>query len=170
MSHEEDNHSSWARSFLGVLGRWSAVIVFVPLLIVLLIPFLLLWLLAVIGFTLLIWTLWCTRGKDILFVYSDSPVWHDYIEQQIIPEIGARSVILNWSDRRHWLHRFSLESVAFRLFGGSREYNPLAIHFRPLRSHLTYRFWKAFRDWKHGKSAPLERMKSDFFRDIGSTA
>ena len=27
----------------------------------------------------LIWLLWLPKGKDVLLVYSDSPIWHDYM-------------------------------------------------------------------------------------------
>jgi hypothetical protein len=43
-----------------------------------------------------VWTWWCLRGRDILFVYSDSPIWHDYVEQHILPYLGERAVVLNW--------------------------------------------------------------------------
>ena len=116
---------------------------------------------------ILVWVLWRTRGKDILFVYSDSPIWHDYIEEHIIPRIKTRAVILNWSNRRHWRRRWSLSTVLFRHFGGHREYNPLAIYFPPLWFHRSFRFLKAFKDWKHGKSASLKQVEDDFFRCIG---
>src|SRR5688572_13185008 len=93
--------------------RWPAVVLIIailPLIVVLAVLVVIFRLIMTIGLYILVWTMWCTRGKDILFVYSDSPIWHDYIEQQIIPQIEARAVILNWSDRRHWLHRYSLPS------------------------------------------------------------
>ena len=39
---------------------------------------------------MVIWTCWCTRGVNVLLVYSDSPIWHDYIEQHILPCLGDR--------------------------------------------------------------------------------
>ena len=128
---------------------------------------LLLWLVARVNLYMLVWLLWCTRGKDVLFVYSDSPIWHDHIEEHIIPRIEARSIILNWSDRRHWLHGLTLSSFVFRHFGGTREFNPLAVYFRPFRRHRTFRFWQPFQDWKHGKPAGLNQLENDFFRCIG---
>ena len=139
--------------------------VLTPLLLIVLVW----WLLTSLALYLLVWLFWCTRGKDILFVYSDSPIWHDYIEQHIIPQIQTRSIILNWSLRRHWLRRLSLPSLVFRHFGGSREYNPMAVYFPPLRLHRSFRFWNAFRDWKHGNAASLQRVEEDFFRCIGQT-
>jgi hypothetical protein len=138
-----------------------------PLILVFVAAFSLLWALISVVLSVLVWMLWCTRGKDILFVYSDSPVWHDYLEEHILPRIAARSVVLNWSERRHWLDSYALAALVFRHFGGYREYNPLAIYFRPLRPHRRFRFWKAFRDYKHGKPDSLHRVESDFFQAIG---
>jgi hypothetical protein len=62
------------------------------------VPFLLLWLvfyvLASIYLYLAIWLLWLPRSKHILFVYSDSPIWHDYIEENILPVIRERAVVV----------------------------------------------------------------------------
>jgi hypothetical protein len=33
---------------------------------------------------LIVWVWWLPHGQDVLFVYSDSPVWHDYIEAEIL--------------------------------------------------------------------------------------
>lgn len=110
---------------------------------------------------LLIWIWWCPRGRDVLFVYSDSPVWHDYIEAQILPRLGERAVILNWSQRQHW--PISLARLAFSHFGRDRQFNPLAIVFRPFRRTRTFRFWQPFRDFKHGRPNELHKMEGEFF-------
>ena len=49
--------------------------------------------------TLAIWAFWCTRGRDCLVVYSNSPIWQTRFEQNILPHLRARAAILNWSDR-----------------------------------------------------------------------
>jgi len=74
---------------------------------------------------LAIWLLWLPRGTRILFVYSDSPIWHDYIEQHILPLIQEHAVVLNWSQRRSRSWRRSLAVAAFKHFGGWREFNPM---------------------------------------------
>jgi len=112
-----------------------------------------------------IWSWWCLRGRDILFVYSDSPIWHDYIEQKVLPHIRRRTVILNWSQRKGW--RFSLARMAVHHFGGDQEFNPMAVVFRPFRRTRTYRFLQPFRDFKHGHPEALQRMEGDFFGLIG---
>jgi hypothetical protein len=112
-----------------------------------------------------IWTWWCVRGRDILFVYSDSPISHDYIEQHFLPRLGDRAVVLNWSNRRAW--RFSLARIAFHHFGGRREFNPMAVVFRPFRRTRTFRFCQPFRDFKHGHPEALHRLEVEFFGMIG---
>ena len=77
------------------------------------------------------WRCWCAHGRYVLFVYSDSPIWHDYIKEHILPRLGERAVILNWSQRSQW--KRTLAVMTFRYFGGSREFNPMAVVFRPFR-------------------------------------
>ena len=112
-----------------------------------------------------IWSLWCLRGRDILFVYSDSPVWRDYIRERMLPHLQQRAVILNWSERQRW--QFSLARVAFHHFGGGKEFNPLAVVFRPFRRTRTFRFWQPFRDWKHGHPEALVAMERELFEVAG---
>lgn len=115
-----------------------------------------------------IWLLWCSRGKDVLFVYSDSPIWQEYLEAQVLPKIAQRAVVLNWSQRKHW--KPSLARFAFAHFGGSREFNPLGIVFRPGRRAQLFRFWQPFRDFKHGRDESLRKMESQFFDALDKTA
>lgn len=114
---------------------------------------------------IVIWAWWCFRGRDILFVYSDSPIWHDYIEQQVLPRLGERAVVLNLSHLTRW--RLSLARVAFYYFGGWRAFNPLAVVFRPFRRTRKFRFLQPFRDFKHGHPEALYQMESEFFGLIG---
>ncbi len=109
---------------------------------------------------ILIWGAWFPKGKDVLLVYSDSPVWHDYMLAEVLPQLQKRAVVLNWSHRKEW-PRWSLAVRAFRTFGGQREYNPLVVVFRPWRRAKVFRFWQAFRDWKHGRTESVERLTQD---------
>jgi hypothetical protein len=136
-----------------------------PLILALVVLILVLSWVASILLRIVIWFWWCLRGRDILFVYSDSPIWHDYIEQQILPQLGKRAVILNWSQRKHW--HVSLARLAFQYFGGSRQFNPLAVVFRPFGRTRTFRFWQPFRDFKHGNPKALRKLEADFFGVIG---
>ena len=110
-----------------------------------------------------IWLTW--KKRWVLFVYSDSSTWKDYIEKEILPYIQDRAIILNWSERKNW--KTSLAVLAFRYFGGYRNFNPMAIVFRPFRAVKTYRFFKAFREFKHGNYQKVEEIKRDLFEVLG---
>lgn len=120
-----------------------------------------------------IWIWWCTRDKYALIVYSNSPVWQDYFENQVLPALENRAVVLNWSERATW-HTWSLAVLVFRYFGGNKDFNPMAIVFRPGRFRRVFRFWAPFRDFKHGKPQQVERMKEELLGLVppasGSTA
>ena len=108
---------------------------------------------------LLIWLSW--KKRFVIFVYSNSPTWKDYIEVEILPYIQDRAVILNWSERRMWKN--SLPVLAFRYFGGHKNFNPIGIVFRPFRLARTYRFFEAFQEFKHGDHKKVQRMKEKLF-------
>lgn len=101
-----------------------------------------------------------SQGKFVLFVYSDSPNWKSYIESKVLPPIKDYAIVLNWSERSKWKGKKSWPVQAFRHWGGSKEFNPLAIVFCGLTRVRTIRFYQAFRDFKHGKEAPLREAES----------
>ena len=149
-------------------ARWWQVALFIPLaplIPVVLVLWLGFFLVSTVCLHIAIWSWWCIRGRDILFVYSDSPIWHDYIEQHILPSLGERAVVLNWSHRTRW--RLSLSRMAFYHFGGRRAFNPLGVVFRPFRRTRTFRFLQPFRDFKHGHPEALHRMEGEFFELVG---
>jgi hypothetical protein len=76
-------------------------------------------------------------GKRGILVYSSSPNWQTYIERHWLPTIADRLVVLNWSERATWGERHPFEQTIFRRYGGEREFNPLAIIFRPRRRLAT---------------------------------
>ncbi len=117
----------------------------------------------------LLWLLWSPTGKRVLFVYSNSPLWQSYIEETILPRLPRGSVVLNWSERRRW-RWWSLSAAVFHFFGGSREFNPLAVVVRPFRWGRAFRFWRAFRDAKHGNRDALQRVETEFFTYLASEA
>ena len=148
--------------------KWWRLALFIPLapvLLVVVLLWLMFFLVSTVCLHIVIWAWWCFRGRDILFVYSDSPIWHDYIEQQILPRLGERAVVLNLSHLTRW--RLSLARVAFYYFGGWRAFNPLAVVFRPFRRTRKFRFLQPFRDFKHGHPEALYQMESEFFGLIG---
>ena len=100
-------------------------------------------------------TRWREAGKDVLLVYSDSPHWKDYVEAHWLPRLQTRAVVLNWSQRATWAAHHPLEAAIFGRWAGDREFNPIAIVI-PQRGPVTVvRFWRAFRDYKHGNDRAL---------------
>jgi hypothetical protein len=108
----------------------------------------------------LIWLMWLPKGKDVLLVYSDSPIWHEYMMEEIVPLAGERAILLNWSERGRWPW-WSFKAHVFRSCGGGRDFNPLVVFFRPWRRARVFRFWSAFKGWKRGYTGPLERLKEE---------
>lgn len=143
---------------------WQAafVVLLLPVLLPLGVLALTFWLMHRVTLYLLVWMLWLPKGKDILFVYSDSPIWKEYMTQQLLPLVQERAIVLNWSERSRW-RKWSLSVRVFRSIGGSREFNPMVILFRPLRRARTFRFWSAFREWKHNKTELVERLRNEMF-------
>ncbi len=156
--------NSSGNSVLAVL----VLLLFAPLWL----PLLVLWSVFYLGsfvcLHLAVWILWLPRSKRLLFVYSDSPVWHDYYEEHITPRIQKQAVILNWSRRKKWSFRQFIAASVFRLFGGGREFNPLAVVFRPFRLGKVFRFFQPFRDLKRGRPEELARMELDFFNYLSA--
>jgi hypothetical protein len=109
---------------------------------------------------LAIWLFWLPRGKDVLLVYSDSPIWHDYMVSEVLPLVKERAMVLNWTERNKW-SEWPLSVLAFRFFGGSYAFNPMVVVFRPLRRAKTFRFWPAFKEWKHGDREPVEKLRRE---------
>jgi hypothetical protein len=85
---------------------------FFPLVIVVVIAALALDLLQGLFLYLAVWCCWCARGSYVLLIYSHSPMWRDYVEDQILPRLGERAVVLNWSSRKRW--RRTLPVLVFR--------------------------------------------------------
>ena len=112
---------------------------------------------------------WGTQGKDVLLVYSNSPHWQRYIEERWLPRWGSRAVVLNWSERTTWERSHRPEAALFRAFAGQRDFNPLVIVVpaRGRRAHVI-RFWRAFRDSKHGKDQRLRDAEADVDRYLDS--
>ena len=131
------------------------------------ISLLLLYLLSVAILYLEVMVFWLPRGKDVLFVYSNSPNWQDYIGTNWLPRLRDRAVLLNWSERSKWDRwHLSLAVRCFYHFGDNREFNPMAVVFRPFRRARVFRFFRAFRDQKHGNTATLEAMEKAMFEYV----
>ena len=148
------------RSVSQKLKNAVLIILFLPFVLPLALIAIVLHLLYRITLYLLVWTLWLPRGKNILFVYSDSPIWHHYMATEVLPLVQERAVVLSWSERKMWTKR-SLGVAVFRHFGGHREFSPLVVLFRPFRFAKVFRFWSAFKDWKQGHREPVEKVRQD---------
>jgi hypothetical protein len=131
-------------------------------------------------------------GKRGLLVYSSSPNWQTYVEKHWLPTLGEQVVILNWSERATWAQRYPFEQRVFRRYGGEREFNPLAIIFKPRQRFATLRAWlhgirrldplgmfapnsrdtavvrffQAFREYKHGKDRLLRTKEMEMFEAL----
>jgi len=143
-----------------------AVVLLLPILLLMIAPFLfvlsILWLFAlieIIALHLALWTLWPAKGKDVLVVTSNSPIWKEYIDKHMVSPLGDRAVVLNWSERKRW--RWSLAGWAFRHFSGEKDFNPMAVVIRPFRNARVFRFHKLFRDYKHGKPSAERRLERE---------
>ncbi|MEX2282389.1 MAG: hypothetical protein WEE89_07890 [Gemmatimonadota bacterium] len=111
-------------------------------------------------------------GRRVLLVYSNSPNWQHYFESRWFPVLEPHIVKLNWSDRSSWRQdRNAVGPAVFRHYLGSREeFNPAAVVFMDRGQVEIVRFWKAFRDYKHGKTASLDeqqRRLEDLLKMIG---
>jgi hypothetical protein len=125
-----------------------------------------LWLALAIHLAVLLW--WVPKGRRVIFVYSNSPNWQEYVEANILPRLPKTATVLNWSERSVWPF-WSVAVWTFNLYGGSREFNPLGIVIRPFRTPKRFRFWRAFREYKHGKPGSLHAVEREFFDYIGPT-
>lgn len=111
----------------------------------------------------------------MLLVYSNSPNWKDYIEKTIIPKVEPHAEILNFSERTKWgeledqtgvelfLAFSGVEKIKSRgkIEWGGREYNPVVIVLLPNIRPKVIRFWKAFKDHKHGKDQKLRILEQE---------
>jgi hypothetical protein len=63
----------------------------------------------------------------------------------------------------------SLAWCLFWFYGGQKAYNPLVVVMRPFGRATVFRFWSAFRDAKHGRPEPLQRLETELFDVVQAT-
>ena len=106
------------------------------------------------------------RHKSGVLIYSSSPNWQGYIEENWLPRLGESLIVLNYSERRAWLRK----SIAVRMFdtfvGGGYQYNPAVILLRGTHAPLVFRFYQAFKNAKHGKTAALRELETEMFQHL----
>jgi len=157
-----------ARQKESFMRKMASAVFFMPLLLFIL-PVLLLcacsyWMYRITLY-LLIWLSWLRNGKDVLFVYSDSPIWHEYMTTQILPSVQERAVVLNWSERKTW-QKWSLEVRVFHMLSGENDFNPMVMLFRPFRGAKSFLFFSAFKEWKHGETKKVEQLRSELMQAL----
>ena len=106
------------------------------------------------------------KGKMILFVYSDSSNWKDYIETNILPRIEAHSIILNWSKRREWGSQMQLETKLFNQWAGAGEFVPVAVLLSLTGKIRTFRLWQPSENPKHGKGRVSREAEQALFEAV----
>ena len=137
--------------------------IFVILLLLILSPIILIYVLLVdLPLRVIFLLMALTNKKSIIFVYSESPIWKTYLENNILPMISEHAIILNWSERNQW-KRNDWAVRAFHHWGGEQDFNPLAIVFCNFFKVKTIRFYRPFLDYKHGKEQPLRETVSKLF-------
>jgi hypothetical protein len=143
---------------------WPLVIVVLPVAFV----GVLVWLLVSVLLLAIVWLTWCTRRRYALVVYSNSPIWQEYFERRVLPDLRGRAVVLNWSERSRWT--ISLPVMLFRVFSGSRDFNPVGIVVAPFRWPRRFRFFGPFQSFKHGDPTAVDTMREEFFACLDEIA
>jgi hypothetical protein len=146
--------------------KFTFIVLLLPIILPLAIVGLVLHFLNKAAVYLLVWMLWLPRGKDVLYVSSDSPIWKEYMEDEVFPLVAERAIVLSWSARSEW-SKWSFAVRVFRTFGRGRDFNPMVVLFRPFRSARVFRFLPAFQERKHGNGASVEQLRRDLTQALG---
>ena len=110
------------------MARFAFIALLLPIILPLLIVGLVLHFLNNIVIYLFVWVWWLPKGKDVLYVSSDSPVWKEYMETEVFPLVAERAIVLSWSARSKW-PKWSFAVRVFRTFGRGRDFNPWSYCF-----------------------------------------
>jgi hypothetical protein len=158
-----------ARSLLRLLPPWLGVLLLLPLIAVLL-PFLLL-----VGtyerlrgaiLNHLFRRHFASRGTPAILVYSNSPNWQSYFEENVLPRVRQHAVILNWSERHSWRERRSLPVRVYEHHRPHENFNPYALIFGPKGAPSRVEFFEALRDDRHGRPHELRRALTRLFTEV----
>ena len=115
------------------------------------------------GLKVRFWIRYGRKGKFILFVYSESSNWKDYVETKILPRIENHSIILNWSKRREWEPRMSFETKLFNHWAGSGEFTPTAIVLPLVGKVKVIRLWQISQHAKPRKDGASKEAEEALF-------
>jgi hypothetical protein len=103
-------------------------------------------------------------GKDVVVVYTDSSHWKEYIETRWLPRLGERAIAF---DRSKPWREDQLEARLWRTVAGQAEHTPVVIVVPPRGKVQIVRFWRAFRDHKHGKDRRLREAEARLAAILG---
>src|SRR5258706_12418884 len=84
------------------MARFAFIALLLPIVLPLLIVGLVLHFINNIVVYLLVWVWWLPKGKDVLYVSSESPIWKEYMETEVFPLVAERAIVLSWSARSKW--------------------------------------------------------------------
>jgi hypothetical protein len=82
---------------------------------------------------------------------------------RILPLVQQRATVLNWSERKNW-QKWALAVRVFHMFSSGHDFNPTVMVFRPFRGAKSFRFFSAFKDWKHGKTEKVEQLRNELMQ------
>jgi hypothetical protein len=120
-----------------------------------------------IGLLTLAHIIYARRGIRCLIIYSQSPLWRDHIASTWLPTIGPVAAMLDWSSRSTWTGGVAV--ALFRRFCGEQDFNPAVIMFRGWRRPYVFRFFRAFREAKHGRPTYLQSLEEQMFRTLDNS-
>jgi hypothetical protein len=112
-----------------------------------------------------VWVRWHGDGPRVLVVTSNSPYWGERIEAELLPRLPVSSVVVNWSDRKHWSKQ-ALTTKLFNHFLGSIEHTPSVIVFHPWQRAEVFRFYSAYKQYKRGDPEPLDRLEAQLLASL----
>ena len=147
------------------LARFAFIVLLLPIILPLAIVAVVLHFLNKAVVYLLVWVWWLPRGKDVLYVSSDSPIWKEYMETEVFPLVAERAMVLSWSARSTW-PKWSFAVRFCRTFGRGHNFNPMVVLFRPFRRARIFRFLPAFQERKHDKTASVEKLRRELMQAL----
>lgn len=104
---------------------------------------------------------WIPIGVSFLIIYSESPQWKSYFEEEVVPAFGPAARVVNLSrdgGSRKWWH---LDWWVYRHCAGFRNRFPIVFHFSRFGRWTTIRFHDAFMQSKKGETAALDQAKAN---------
>lgn len=124
---------------------------------------------------------WMPNGKDVLIVYSDNPAWKDYVFTKLLPQLGARVELLNWSEHASWKDSDALAPRLFKNYNwgtqfvtrrrtrpGAQDFNRQVIIFRPRNKPEVISFRHAFQHYERGDDRLLKECEKNVLKLSGN--